>query len=127
MKTETMKANSLRAAALAAAILALVAPAAFAAYEDVTAAKYPDADSVLVDSLESVEYKPDGTYTSTSTSTTKILTEKGRREEGVITVGYSARYGKAEILDVRVTGADGVERKVDVSATTKEKIGRAHV
>ena len=120
MKTETMKANSLRATALAAAILALAAPAAFAAYEDVTAAKYPDADSVLVDSLESVEYKPDGTYTSTSTSTTKILTEKGRREEGVITVGYSARYGKAEILDVRVTGADGVERKVDVSATTKE-------
>ena len=127
MKTETMKANSLRAAALAAAILALVAPAAFAAYEDVTAAKYPDADSVLVDSLESVEYKPDGTYTSTSTSTTKILTEKGRREEGVITVGYSARYGKAEILDVRVTGADGVERKVDVSATTKETTDNSSV
>jgi len=126
MKTETKNANTLRAAALAAAVFAL-AYAARAAYEDVTVEKYPDADSVLVDNLESVEYNPDGTYTSTSTSTTKILTEKGRREESVISVGYSARYGKAEILDVRVTGADGVERKVDVSSTMKETTDNSSV
>ena len=119
MKNQLVDTNTMKATALATAVFAL-AFAARAAYEDVTVEKYPDADSVLVDSLESVEYKPDGTYTSTSTSTSKILTEKGRREESVITLSYSARYGKAEIIDVFVTGADGVERKVDVSATTKE-------
>ncbi len=93
---------------------------AFGAFEDVTVARYPDADSVYVDGLEETAYNPDGTYATTNEQWIKVLTEKGRREESALTVHYNARYGKAEIVSVALIGADGVERPVDVSATLKD-------
>ena len=101
-------------------ICAAIANLAFAAYDDITVERYPDADSVLVEGVEYTAYKPDGTYVAESRNTIKILTDKGRREESEISLGYSARYGTAEIVKVCVVGEDGEERVVDVSATTKE-------
>ena len=88
--------------------------------DDVTLEKFPDADTVVVDECERVEYRPDGTYDSVSWSKTKILTECGRREEGVVSLSYSKRYGEAAIEYVGIIGPDGAEREVDVSTTTKE-------
>jgi len=88
--------------------------------DEVTRARYPDADAVLVDDVEKVRYQPDGTYESIEESWTKILTEKGRREESVVTLDYSKRYGEAAIRYVGIVDASGVEREVDVRATTKE-------
>ena len=107
-----------RTRATIAAAFAAFAVAAFAA--DITRARFPDADAVMVDDVETVVYKPDGTQETTNESRIKILTEKGRREEGVISIGYSARYGKAGISYVKIVGEDGKERTVDVSATTNE-------
>jgi len=87
---------------------------------DVTCERYPDADAVTVDEVEKVRYNPDGTYEQTDECWTKILTEKGRREESTLKLGYSKRYGEAVIVFVKVIGTNGVERTVDVSATTKE-------
>ena len=106
-------------------VVALIVLSAFAALalraeEPVTAARFPDADAVLVDELERVRYNPDGTYETTAESWTKILTEKGRREESELRLSYSRRYGEAEIVFVRAVGGDGREREIDVSATTKE-------
>jgi len=101
-------------------ICSVAANMAFAAYEDITVERYPDADSVLVEGVEDTVYNPDGTYVAESRNTIKILTEKGRREESEISLGYSARYGTAEIVKVCIVGEDGAERVVDVSATTKE-------
>jgi len=94
--------------------------AALAAHDEITCERYPDADTVLVDELERVEYGPDGTYESWDESWTKILTEKGRREESTISLDYSKRYGTGEIVYVGAIGADGREREIDVSKTTKE-------
>ena len=100
---------------------ALAAPQALsAAYEEINSDVYPDADSVLVDGLEDVAYAPDGTYSVDSVNTIKILTEKGRREEGVLDVTYNARYGEAEIVGVSLVLDDGTELPVDVSGTVKE-------
>ena len=94
----------------------------FAAFgeDDVTVERFPDADAVLVNEIERVAYRPDGTYETRAESWTKVLTEKGRREESVTTLDYSKRYGEGEIVSVGIIGADGVERAVDVSKTTKE-------
>jgi transglutaminase-like putative cysteine protease len=108
---------SIELAAVVAAMARLSAPAA---YDDVTPEAYPDADSVLVEGVERVEYAPDGTYTADYDNTVKILTEKGRREERVFELTYNARYGTAEILGVSIVEDDGTERPVDVSATTSE-------
>ena len=109
-----------RLASAMAFAAALAAFAAEGAFEDITAEKYPDADSVLVEGISDVAYNPDGSYISESVNTVKVLTEKGRREEGEIEIAYSSRYGTAEIVSVSVIAPDGSEREVDVSKTTKE-------
>jgi len=93
---------------------------AAALWTDVTVDVYPDADTVLVDERECVSYAPDGTSETTDEMWTKILTEKGRREESTITMSYSQRYEEARIVHVGAIDADGVEREIDVSKTTSE-------
>ena len=90
------------------------------AANEVTTARFPDADSVTVDEIEKVKYNPDGTSEQTDECWTKILTEKGRREESSLTLSYNKRYGEAAITYVGAIGADGTERQIDVSKTTKE-------
>ena len=101
------------------AVAAFTAAIAFGA-EEVTVERFPDADAVLVNEVERVEYQPDGTSETWVESWTKVLTEKGRREESVTTLDYSKRYGEGQIVSVGIVGVDGVERTVDVSKTTKD-------
>ena len=98
-----------------------------AAYEEVNISRYPDADSVLIDERENTEYKPDGTYRTEGFSKIKVLTEKGRREESVISLSFNARYGTAKIVEVLVESPDGSVRKVDISRTTKETTDNSSV
>ena len=105
---------------LIAFAFAVASGCAVAVYDGVTAEKYPDADSVLIDSVEKILYNPDGTSVSESTEIIKVLTEKGRREEARLEISYNKRYGKAEFTEVSVIGADGVERAIDFDATMKE-------
>lgn len=88
--------------------------------QDITCERFPDADSVLVDELERVKYNADGTSETVDETWTKVLTEKGRREESSVTLHYSKRYGEASISYVGIISEDGTEREIDVSATTKE-------
>lgn len=90
------------------------------AQDDVTVARFPDADSVLVDSRSFITYQPDGSYEEIRENWAKILTEKGRRDEGTISMRYSKRYGNAEILYVGAIDTNGVERVIDVTKTTNE-------
>ena len=102
-------------------VLCLISFVAFGAFaEEITTTRFPDADAVTVDEIEKVKYNSDGTYEQTDERWTKILTERGRREESSMSLDYSKRYGEAKILFVKAIGTDGVEREIDVSKTTKE-------
>lgn len=102
-------------------VLCLISFVAFGAFaEEITTARFPDADAVTVDEIEKVKYNSDGTYEQTDERWTKILTERGRREESSMSLEYSQRYGEAKILFVKAIGTDGIEREIDVSKTTKE-------
>ena len=107
---------------LEAALAALAALAAFAdpADEAVTLDAFPDADTVLLDDVERVRYRPDGTYESLCETRTKILTERGRRSEQIQRLDYNARYGTAKFDEVVVEGADGSRRTVDLASSVKE-------
>ena len=117
--------------AVCLAAILLPAAATFArAFPDaaaVTRARFPDADAVTLDEIERVRYRPDGTYEQTSERWTKLLTERGRRAESVVSIGYSRRYGEARVVDVRAIGTNGVERAIDVSKTTRESTDNASV
>jgi len=118
------KAGISRAVAAAAFMFA---PLALKADDAVTAGKFPDADTVTVDEREDVVYCEDGTFTNCFEKTVKILTERGRRSEGTISLRYSQRYGTAEILSVSVVGEDGSVREVDFGATLKDATGNSSV
>ena len=94
--------------------------AAVAAAADVTTGRFPDADAVLVEDVTRIAYRPDGTFIETCESRTKVLTEKGRREERTIRLDYSKRYGEASVDSVVVVGTNGVSRRIDVAANSKE-------
>ncbi len=103
------------------AVGAMCAAASLAfASDEITAEKYPDADTVIVnDKIETV-YQADGTYVTTDEEWTKALTERGRRSLSTISIDYSLRYGKGEIVLVEIIGADGKARPVDFRSTLKE-------
>ena len=88
--------------------------------EEITPERFPDSDVVIVEDISTAQYNPDGTCVETSESYNKILTEKGRREESEFELGYSKRYGEAKVLYVGAIDENGVEREIDVSATTSE-------
>ena len=102
------------------AALAALSPLATCPADEITAERFPDADTVLVEAREDVAYCEDGTYTNTTRKTVKILTERGRRGEGTLSIRYSQRYGTAEILSVSVAGADGSSREIDFASTLKD-------
>ena len=99
-------------------VFALCALSAFA--DDITTEKYPDADVVLVDERVETVYQADGTYVTTEEDWKKALTERGRRSLSSLSIGYSLRYGKGEILLVEIIDADGKVRAVDFAETLKE-------
>ena len=107
-------------AALLAVAAALAAQAAHCDGGDVTKERFPDADAVVLDTRIRTSYNPDGSYRTEDESWVKILTEKGRREESSLSMHYSRRYGTAGVLYVGAIGEDGVEREIDVSATTSD-------
>ena len=105
-------------AAVVAASLSVAA--ADAPQDAVTSEKYPDADTVVVDDRIETVYQSDGTYVTTDEEWVKALTERGRRELSAISLDYSLRYGKGEIVLVEIIGADGSVRAVDFGKTLKE-------
>jgi len=103
---------------VAGLVFALCAISAFA--DDITAEKYPDADVVLVDERVDTVYQADGTYVTTEEDWKKALTERGRRSLSTLSIEYSLRYGKGEILLVEIIDAEGKVRSVDFASTLKE-------
>lgn len=84
-----------------------------------TAQKFPDADSVVLDSVTLMSYNEDGTYTLADDTYSKILTEKGRREESVATIPFNAHYGNARILKAQIIKGDGSVREIDIGKNSK--------
>lgn len=108
----------MRGIKIAGIVFALCSLSALA--DDITAEKYPDADVVLVDERVETTYQADGTYVSTEEDWKKALTERGRRSLSSLSIGYSLRYGRGEILLVEIIDADGKVRAVDFAETLKE-------
>lgn len=85
-----------------------------------TAARFPDADTVVVANATHVEYNPDGSGILWEEAWIKALTEKGRRSLRTFAYGVSERYGRAEIQSVDILGTNGVMRRVDFARTLKK-------
>lgn len=101
-------------------LTALFASAVRADEPEVTAAVYPDADTVILDDFDDIEYFADGTSRVTSENWTKALTEAGRRELGTCSLDYNRRYGTGRIAEVTVISPDGARRTLDLEGLVKD-------
>jgi transglutaminase-like putative cysteine protease len=96
--------------------------AELAAAAEVTKAKYPDADDVLVDDFIFVRYEADGTSVMFDETWTKVLTEKGRRDNERMSLGFDQAYSKAALDLLEVIKPDGQAVPVDIASQSRVTI-----
>lgn len=87
-----------------------------------TADAYPDADTVILDSVTCEIYEPDGTSVLFDDTYTKIMTEKGRRAESKSSFHFNAFYSEIEIAAAEILKADGSVAPIDLGRNCKLSI-----
>jgi transglutaminase-like putative cysteine protease len=111
-----------------APIWALVdAKKVLAAAADITTAKYPDCDDAAVEQRMMRVYRADGTGERQDETFTKVLTEKGRRNNRTLSQGYMLPYSTVEVVSLELVKADGHTVTVDVAANSKVTIDESQM
>ncbi len=103
------------------------AHASLAAAAEITPAKYPDCDAATVEEKLVRVYHADGTAECQDESYEKVLTEKGRRESRMITLGFMLPYSTVKVARLEVIKPDGTVVPVDVAANSKESIDESQM
>jgi transglutaminase-like putative cysteine protease len=93
-----------------------------AAAAEFTPATYPDCDSVTVDQKSVRVYHADGTAECQDETFTKVLTEKGKRDNRTVTEYFMLPYTTVEVPKLEIIKPDGTVVPVDVAANSKESI-----
>ncbi|HEY3861533.1 MAG TPA: DUF3857 domain-containing protein [Verrucomicrobiae bacterium] len=98
------------------------APKILAAAAGITQAKYPDCDDATVERKMMRVYHADGTGESQDETYTKVLTEKGRRNNRTLSLGFMLPYATVAVVKLELIKADGKVVPVDIAANSKESI-----
>ncbi|HUD49843.1 MAG TPA: DUF3857 domain-containing protein [Candidatus Baltobacteraceae bacterium] len=93
-----------------------------AAAAQVTAAKYPDCDDATVEKKMMRIYRADGTGECQDETYTKVLTEKGRRNNRTLSLSFMLPYNTVAVPTLELIKPDGRVVPVDVAANSKETI-----
>jgi transglutaminase-like putative cysteine protease len=96
--------------------------AVMAAAADITTNNYPDCDDATVDCRSERVYRADGTGESQDDVYTKVLTEKGKRNNRTVQLGFQIPYNTVSVAKLEVIKPDGSVAPVDVAANSKETI-----
>ena len=95
--------------------------------KEVTRAKYPNADDVLVDDYILIRYRPDGTSVTLDDTFMKVLTEKGKRENQTLSFHFTLPYSKVAAKIVEVIKPDGRTVPVDVAKQSRVMVNRSQM
>ena len=98
-----------------------------AAAAKITPEQYSNCDSVVVDQNSVRDYDADGTGECQDETFTKILTEKGRRDNREQTLSFMLPYWTVEVPKLEILKADGTVVPVDVPANSKESIDESQM
>ena len=90
--------------------------------EGITLAKYPDSDDATVEKKMLRVYRADGTGESQDEVVTKVLTEKGKRNNRTLSLSFMLPYFTVEVVKLEVIRPGGELIPVDVAANSKETI-----
>jgi|CZKI01.1.fsa_nt_gi transglutaminase-like putative cysteine protease len=89
---------------------------------DVNLAKLPDCDEATVDQRSMRVVHGDGTAEIQDEVFTKVLTEKGRRDNNTLTMNFMLPYSTVGVPRLEIIKPDGRVEPVDVAANSKESI-----
>jgi transglutaminase-like putative cysteine protease len=98
------------------------APKVLAAAADITVAKYPDCDDATVEQKMMRVYRSDGTGECQDETYTKVLTEKGRRNNRTLSLGFMLPYSTVQVVRLELIKPDLKVVPVDIAANSKEAI-----
>ena len=93
-----------------------------AAAADITPANYPNCDDATVEKKMMRVYRSDGTGECQDDAYTKVLTEKGRRGNRMISLSFMLPYSTVSVPTLELIKADGRVVPIDVAANSKETI-----
>src|SRR5580765_576475 len=88
----------------------------------ITVAKYPDSDDATVEKKMLRVYRADGTGESQDETVTKVLTEKGKRNNRTVSLNFMLPYFTVDVVKLEVIRPGGEVIPVDVAANSKETI-----
>ncbi|HEV2318950.1 MAG TPA: DUF3857 domain-containing protein [Verrucomicrobiae bacterium] len=88
----------------------------------ITPEKYPNCDSAIVEQNSVRDYHADGTGACQDETFTKVLTEKGRRDNRELSFFFMLPYWTIEVGKVEIIKPDGTIVPVDVAANSRESI-----
>lgn len=83
---------------------------------------YPNAHFVLVDEERIVEYQDDGQYIYEDEYYVKILDERGKESQRLLTLYYSKDYENAGFEFVKIYKPNGKVVKIDIEANIQDKV-----
>ena len=98
-----------------------------AAAADITLAKYPDSDEATLERKMVRVYRPDGTGEAQDDAFTKVLTEKGKRNNRTLSLSFMLPYTTVEVARLEVIKPNGETVPVDVAANSKESIDESQM
>ena len=93
-----------------------------AAAADITTAKYPDCDDATVEQRSVRVFHPDGTGECQDETFTKVLTEKGKRNNRTVALSFMLPYSREDVVLLEVIKPGGEVTTVNIAANSKESI-----
>jgi transglutaminase-like putative cysteine protease len=93
----------------------------------VTATRFPNCDEATVDEKTIEIYHADGTAENQDETFTKVLTEKGRHENTVISLNFLLPYFTVQVARLEVIKPDGRVIPVNISANSRESIDNSQM
>src|SRR5208282_2999354 len=94
---------------------------------EITPAKYPDCDEATVEKKMVRVYRADGTGETQDETFTKVLTEKGKRNNRTVGLSFMLPYFTVEVTKLEVIRPNGETETVDVAANAKEAIDNSQM
>lgn len=91
------------------------------AAQAVTPQRFPNADTVVLESIQRVEVNAEGGSVRKTSTRTKALTEKGRRDLLTYSSSFNTDYGYAKVIALRIIKPDGSVVTLDPAKQSAEQ------
>lgn len=91
----------------------------------VTRQNYPNAHFVLIDEEKIVDYQDGGTYSYEDEYYIKVLDEKGKEAQRILSLFYDKNYETAGFDYVKLIKANGQITKIDIENNIQDKVSPA--